>query len=346
MLIIFLALLNLVVGSELPINLTGIEPEFHDSNLTLEWEDYMLTMQAQERIAKLNSSEAGQVSRGKDIDVTIMWDNVDREAVVHLPPRDGEVPMVISIHALGSGPAGQAWLDGFKRKADQENFIVVYPRGQEKGDTGSRTSGRSWNAGTCCPRATGKKVDDVGFIVALVSHLQSNMGKLTNRRFAVDTSRVYGTGMSNGGFMVNRLACEAPGLFAAVAPVSGIIANGHALGWPEDPYDCPKRDMAVPTIHFHGKTDLLVPWIGNVWLGFQSIPSYIRERKKLADAKDDDGTPAFSSRYATCTSYGEDSKNFIFCEHPRGHCWPGQAPCFMDFSATDLIWEFFEKHRK
>ena len=32
-------------------------------------------------------------------------------------------------------------------------------------------------------------------------------------------------GMSNGAMMTNRLACEAPSLFAAVATVAGILVN-------------------------------------------------------------------------------------------------------------------------
>ncbi len=53
--------------------------------------------------------------------------------------------------------------------------------------------------------------------------------------------QVYATGMSNGGFMSHRLGCEASHVFAAIAPVSGLLANdsSHAgLGWLAQAYPC------------------------------------------------------------------------------------------------------------
>ena len=70
------------------------------------------------------------------------------------------------------------------------------------------------------------------------------------------------------------LLCTAE-LFAAVAPVAGIIGNGTAIAWGYDSYACPAPPRPLPVLHFHGLTDPLVPWVGNPLLGF---PSIVRER--------------------------------------------------------------------
>jgi len=49
-------------------------------------------------------------------------------------------------------------------KADEKGFIVVYPDG-----TGwSKNAMLTWNSGQCCAYAMDKKVDDAGFIRALI----------------------------------------------------------------------------------------------------------------------------------------------------------------------------------
>lgn len=70
----------------------------------------------------------------------------------------------------------------------------------------------------------------------------------TNANFAVDTSRIYLTGMSMGGYGAWKLAAENPQLFAALAPVCG----GGDPGWAP-------RLADVPIWTFHGDQDQVVP---------------------------------------------------------------------------------------
>lgn len=67
-------------------------------------------------------------------------------------------------------------------------------------------------------------------------------------RYAVDQTRAYCTGLSMGGFGTWALACEHPGLFAAVAPICGGGARFTA---------CRMKD--VPVWAFHGAKDPVVP---------------------------------------------------------------------------------------
>jgi polyhydroxybutyrate depolymerase len=64
----------------------------------------------------------------------------------------------------------------------------------------SRTRLLTWNFGNCCGNAMNAKVDDVAFIRAMLHRLQ--------RDYAVGTKRIFVTGISNGGMMAYRLACE------------------------------------------------------------------------------------------------------------------------------------------
>ena len=112
----------------------------------------------------------------------------------------------------------------------------------------------------CCPKACSKGVSDVQFMRDLVPFAAEAVGNLTAGALRVDRRRVYATGASNGAFMVNRVGCEAPGLFAAIAPLSGPIANGTSMVWKADPYPCPTPARPVPTLYFHGTKDPLVPF--------------------------------------------------------------------------------------
>lgn len=71
--------------------------------------------------------------------------------------------------------------------------------------------------------------------------------------YAVDSKRVYVTGLSMGGFGAWALAYQYPGRFAAVAPIAG----GYYDGTSQLPADlCRMRD--VPIWAFHGAKDALV----------------------------------------------------------------------------------------
>jgi len=120
-------------------------------------------------------------------------------------------PLVVALHGGGGNAANLERTVRLDAIAEREGFLVVYPDGSGRLDEILLT----WNAGNCCGYALDEQVDDIGFIGALVAQL-SDM-------YAIDPRRVYATGMSNGGMMSYRLACEAADLFAAVAPVAGAL---------------------------------------------------------------------------------------------------------------------------
>lgn len=106
-----------------------------------------------------------------------------------------------------------------------------------------------WNAtDACCgvPQVFGPQVDDVDF-------LQRVTAALLERYPQVDADRVYLFGHSNGGFMVHRMACDAPGQFAAFAAMAGTT-------W-KDPSLCELGEN-IKLLHIHGTADEVISFEG------------------------------------------------------------------------------------
>ena len=108
--------------------------------------------------------------------------------------------------------------------AQSQGFLVAYPLGlhglpenPEASNPAGWTSvsqliGPSWKAGEfCCAGAFQNSEDDQGFLRAMIAAIA--------REGNIDLSRVYATGLSNGGAMTQELACEASNVIAAFGPV-------------------------------------------------------------------------------------------------------------------------------
>jgi len=137
-----------------------------------------------------------------------------------------KVPLVVALHGGLGTPEQFAAASRFEALADAEHFIVVFPAGVE----------RTWNGGACCRPASALRVDDTGFLAALIEQLQAAL--------PVDSGRVLVTGHSNGAIMAFRLACERPDVVDAVVPVAGSLEIDRCQ---------PSR--AVPLLDIHGDAD-------------------------------------------------------------------------------------------
>lgn len=290
-------------------------------------------------------------------------DGILREALVYVPaipapyvPPQG-LPLVLDFHAWGSDALAEAVLTDFNTLAAAEGFVVAYPKGHSQADAGAVPLpldpgvGFTHNAGGCCPAACRQKMDDIGFAKAVVTFISTQMD------LRIDSTRVYATGMSNGGFMSHRIGCEASDVFAAIAPVSGLLMNdttSAGLGWAAEEYACsPKR--AVPVLHFHGTLDPLVPIMGNPVLGFKPVQHTIDAWRTINNATGQ-GLETYKHGVVKCTSWGADANNVTYCTAAgAGHSWPGShnacpplitpaIGCTDDIDATEEIWAFFKRH--
>ncbi len=76
-------------------------------------------------------------------------------------------------------------------------------------------------------------------------------------------------GISNGGYMVYRMACERPELFAAFATLSATVPSTYLNS-------C-KPSRAIPVLMMNGTADMIVPFYGNGLVGSMSLlPSSAR----------------------------------------------------------------------
>jgi len=185
---------------------------------------------------------------------TLLFAGERRIYGLHVPPGyDGgtAVPLVVEFHGFQNNPTRAAGLFGLRTVADEEGFLVAWPLGLfgKAGAPEAETAdGPSFNGGWCCGGAARARIDDVDFARAVVDAVAAEAH--------IDRERVYATGLSNGGYMSYRLACEAADVFAAVAPVAGRVALRPTS-------QCrPLRPIAV--IEFAGLNDPAVQYGGSI----------------------------------------------------------------------------------
>lgn len=99
--------------------------------------------------------------------------------------------------------------------ADTANFVIISPSALLDPEINATV----WNAGMQSGGwAPNTDVDDVGFILAILDTLSYEVN--------IDFNRIYAAGKGAGGLFTNRLACEHPEIFEAVASVNETIGNG------------------------------------------------------------------------------------------------------------------------
>lgn len=288
---------------------------------------------------------AAAVLHAQNIYDSVLVGSTQRTYMTHLPTgydQSKRYAVLLAFH--GGQQAGRTdvgWqalaLQGrLSDKADKEGFIVVYPEGQEF------ATGRSWNAGDCCPPSASKGVDDVAFVDAMLDELV--------RDYRIDTTRVYATGSSNGGMLCYRLACELSHRIAAIAP----NACSHMIQ-PCTPVN------KVPIISFHSRIDPIVlykggngpadvPFLKDVFFPSQDSNLVVWQQRNGCTKRDtivNGGTQGYSFiRLSNCDC---DVEVHHYSTADGGHSWPGGAPNNVSppsaqINATDLLWDFLSKY--
>ncbi len=278
--------------------------------------------------------------QAQNIEGSLQYADQDRTYLLHLPPAyDGEdaLPLLFVFHGGGGDGEGMVKLTHYNDIADERGFAVAYPDGIDN----------NWNDGR--PEVN-PGVDDVGFISALIDELADAYG--------LDTSRVYSTGISNGGMFSFRLACELSDKIAAIAPVAAQMGENLSQ------HCTPPRP--VPVMLIMGTDDPLVPWEGGVIGGDLASRGYAisaastlsfwievdgcsqsPHSEYLPDTDPGDGTRVRRDTYGG-GRYGTEV--VLLAVEGGGHTWPGGVQYMReevigvtsrDIDAGEAIWDFF-----
>lgn len=315
-------------------------------------QDGPLRQKLKERAAQRQQAAAEPLRTGTEERITTPGDYVfkiqhgglTRTYRVHVPTRhDPAMPtaLLVALHGGGGSMDYQASDEhyGLITKSEQEGFVVVFPNGYSKLRSGKLAT---WNAGDCCAGARDNNVDDVGFIRQVVANV--------TRQMNIARHRVYATGMSNGGMMSYRLACEMPDVFKAIAAVAGTDNTRRCE---------PAHPVAI--LHIHALNDTHVLYTGGAGPDARR-ESAVTDFTSVADTTSKwtrlNGCPATPQRTferpgAYCERYSpcRDQTEVQLCvTESGGHSWPGggktrgSEPPSQAISANDVMWEFFSRH--
>lgn len=267
------------------------------------------------------------------INGTIIHDGIVRTYKLYVPAiysGNVPVPLLLNFHGYTSNSNEQMFYGDFRNIADTANFLVVHPQG-----TLDNTNTTHFNVGW-----GGSTVDDVGFTEALIDSLSAV--------YSIDQNRIYAVGMSNGGFMSFRLACDLSSKIAAVGSVTGSMTPS-TLG------NC-NASHPMPIIQIHGTTDPTVPYNGstgwtasvtnilNHWATFNNcspVPTVVN----VPNTNVLDGSTVEKYTYEN----GDNCSEVVHFKVTNGqHTWPGSIFNFAgtnyDINASVEIWNFISKY--
>jgi polyhydroxybutyrate depolymerase len=284
----------------------------------------------------------GQIERG-----TLEHGGRTRSWIAYVPAKPAPHPqLIVALHAsLGTGQQlREVFGYDFDLLADQEGFIVVYPQGYDGHWNEAKRQGSY--------AAKRENIDDVGFLQALVDRFVKDHD--------VDRSRVYVTGVSNGGSMTLRLALQTPGFARAYAAVVSSVPVPENMA-------APPSNQPVSILLMNGTDDPYNPWRGGdvVLYGVYgnrgpvlSTPASIDYFRNLAglagepqvtqfpDREPDDGSTVERSLWSApgkpvVALYAVNGGGHA-APHPgtRGHRLLGHTN--RDIHAANEIWDFFK----
>jgi polyhydroxybutyrate depolymerase len=243
--------------------------------------------------------------------------------------------MILFFHGNGENTLDAVRRYGVREEAERAGMIAVFPNGSPAPLVNGQPGCCGWNDGRPI-WGDFQPPDDVSFVSQLLDLL---IGK-----YNVDPNRVFAAGMSNGGFMTFRLACELSDRFAAIAVGSG----------PRDDSSC-SITHPLSVLEFHGTDDPLLPYQGFVSARGVPIPAPVDVVKFWSAF---DGCPSNPDTsmvtsvveeraYAPCRN-GTEVR--LYTTTGGHHCWPGAGytDCTGDvdlsLKATPLMVSFFLAH--
>ncbi len=269
-----------------------------------------------------------------DIEITLTVQGTQRRAIlVNAAIANAKRPTVIVLHGALDNADHMREMTGFDAVARANAFAVVYAEGTDLGD------GRhAWNTGHLL-RDELQGVDDIAYLDALIDTLI--------RDHAADPTRIYLTGVSNGGMLTFVYgAARAPRL-AAIAPVVASMFTFETV---------PKAPL--PTLIINAAEDDQIPLDGGMSpnpriraaqaTAFKPVSEvvdfWVKANKSAAKAVT---TEAATIRTTTYPARKNGAVTEFVLDTDGGHGWPGSpwhshANAAIDFNGAERVWDFFK----
>ena len=275
------------------------------------------------------------VSAAQMLKLNIQVDGLERTAEFFQPHQiKPNGALLVVLHGGGGDSKGMARVSGFNQIAENEGFSVLYPQGIDK----------HWNDGRS---SANQSVNDVNFINQLVKKVIAES--------TIHPSKVFGVGISNGGLMMQRLACESTTLFKAIATIAATMTQST--------YKTCQPSALISVLTIHGTKDKIIPYEGGkvpigqkgAVVSTQSVLEFWRKHNHCsADLFENnienaakDWTQTTFQEYLGC----QKAKLIHYKVRNGGHTWPSspvwqpivlQGLTSKDFNASLHIWRFFQ----
>lgn len=267
-------------------------------------------------------------------DLTLTHNGNSRTIIVIRPePATTRQAAVVMLHGNGGTPQNQANLAEIAPQIAARGLWVFLP---------TAVAG-VWDDD---PAQSDPSKDDVGFISRVIDIAVAGYG--------LDSDRVYAAGLSNGGFMAQRLNCELSDRLAAVGVVSAALRNGVAAS-------C-TAGQPRPITLIVGTSDPIVPYggIGNIRSADSTLAFWAQRNGCDTTAavvtdlpnSSTDGTTVQRIVNQTCASGKEATRYTV---SGGGHAWPGGwqylpipliGTTSTDIDATSILFDFFARYTR
>lgn len=279
----------------------------------------------------------------------LLFEGNDRSYEIFVPDDysiEISYPIVFVLHGGGGNAKGlvRTTRARFNTLANRDGFIAVYPNG----------IGKSWNDGARDTIGVARKlnINDVGFFEEMIENIQ--------KKYSVNSNQIFACGISNGGFMVQRLAFE---LSHKIKGIGVVAANLSVVQSNKIP-----PVNSVPIILINGTEDPLVPFEGGHVTVFRkkrgailSVSKSLEIWKTINACTENMGVYEFPdlNEKDDCNAVKNTWQNPA---NPKiktiaitiingGHTWPGTNQYLSkrlvgntnyDFNGCDEIWNFFK----
>lgn len=233
-------------------------------------------------------------------------------------------PLLFVFHGIGMDGELLKSRTKFDSLTFDQRYIIVYPN----------SIYGAWTDGCDCNLSDQKRVDDLAFVDFLIDSMK--------KAYAIDTTRIYGWGVSQGAAFLQRLACERAEKFAAFSSYLGTLRYFAAR-------ECiPNTSVNIQIVNSTNDPDVLWNGLDLLPYSFLSVPDVIKKWSGINACSDSASVIYYEDKvdyinvekyvYEDCSSNKEIELIKII---NGGHYFYRNA----EFNYSSEAINFFNKHR-